>query len=41
MRIALPKAEAGIYLSLSLGVSFPFNITVGLPVYLWLANLLH
>ncbi len=41
MRIALPKAEAGIYLSLSLGVSFPFNITVGLPVYLWLANFLH
>lgn len=41
MRIALPKAESGIYLSLSLGVSFPFNITVGLPVYLWLANILH
>jgi hypothetical protein len=38
MRIALPKAEAGIYLTLSLGVTFPFNITVGLPLYLWLAN---
>ncbi len=35
MKIALPKAEAGIYLTLSLGVSFPFNITVGLPLYLW------
>lgn len=38
MRIALPKAEAGIYLTLSLGVTFPFNITVGLPLYLWLAG---
>lgn len=39
MKIALPKAEAGIYLTLSLGVSFPFNITLGLPLYLWLAGL--
>ncbi|WP_407492054.1 sodium-dependent bicarbonate transport family permease [Pseudooceanicola sp. MF1-13] len=39
MKIALPKAEAGIYLTLSLGVTFPFNVTVGLPLYLWLAGL--
>lgn len=39
MRIALPKAEAGIYLTLALGVSFPFNITLGLPIYLWIADL--
>lgn len=39
MRIALPKAESGIYLSLSLGVTFPFNVTIGLPLYLWLAGL--
>lgn len=39
MRIALPKAEAGVYLTLSLGVTFPFNITIGLPLYLWLAGL--
>lgn len=39
MKIALPKAESGIYLTLSLGVTFPFNITVGLPLYLWLAGL--
>ena len=38
MRIALPKAEAGISLTLSLGVTFPFNITIGLPLYLWLAG---
>ncbi|RKT27823.1 hypothetical protein BXY70_3174 [Roseovarius halotolerans] len=40
MKIALPQAESGIYLTLSLGVTFPFNITVGLPLYLWLAGLL-
>ena len=39
MKIALPQAEAGIYLTLSLGVTFPFNITLGLPLYLWLAGL--
>ncbi|KFB11278.1 sodium-dependent bicarbonate transport family permease [Nitratireductor basaltis] len=39
IRIALPRAESGIYLTLSLGVTFPFNITVGLPLYLWLAGL--
>ncbi|KIC26468.1 MULTISPECIES: sodium-dependent bicarbonate transport family permease [unclassified Leisingera] len=38
MKIALPKAESGIYLTLSLGVTFPFNITVGLPLYYWLAS---
>lgn len=40
MKIALPQAEAGIYLALSLGVTFPFNITAGLPLYLWLAGLI-
>ncbi len=39
MKIALPQAESGIYLTLSLGVTFPFNITVGLPLYLWLAGM--
>jgi hypothetical protein len=39
MKIALPRAEAGVYLTLSLGVTFPFNITLGLPLYLWLAGL--
>jgi hypothetical protein len=37
MRIALPEAEPGIYLTMSLGVTFPFNLTLGLPLYLWVA----
>ena len=40
MKIALPQAEPGIYLTLSLGVTFPFNVTIGLPLYLWLAGTL-
>lgn len=33
MRIALPQADAGVYLSLSLGVTFPFNLLFGIPIY--------
>lgn len=33
MRIALPEAKAAVYLPLSLAVTFPFNITVGIPLY--------
>ncbi len=40
MRLALPEARAGIYLPLSIGITFPFNLTIGLPLYLGLATLL-
>ena len=33
MRIALPSADPGIYLTLSLAVTFPFNLVVGIPLY--------
>lgn len=38
MRLALPEARPAIYLTLSLAVTFPFNLTLGLPLYLWLAG---
>ena len=41
MRVALPEADAGIYLSLSLGITFPFNLTLGIPLYLAAANALY
>lgn len=41
MRVALPEANAGIYLSLSLGITFPFNLTLGIPLYLATANALY
>jgi len=33
MKIAVPKANPGLYLPMALAVTFPFNITIGLPVY--------
>lgn len=33
MRIAVPQANPGLYGSLPLAVTFPFNVIVGLPVY--------
>lgn len=37
MRLALPEANPGVYLSMSLGVTFPFNLLVGIPLYHQLA----
>ena len=33
MRVALPEANPSIYLTLSLGITFPFNLTLGIPLY--------
>lgn len=33
MRVALPQAKAAIYLPMSLAITFPFNITLGIPLY--------
>ena len=41
MRLAMPKAKPSIYLTLSLGVTFPFNLAVGIPLYLYFANLVQ
>ncbi|MEL7091680.1 MAG: sodium-dependent bicarbonate transport family permease [Pseudomonadota bacterium] len=38
MRVALPEANPSIYLTLSLGVTFPFNLTLGLPMYVAVAQ---
>jgi hypothetical protein len=40
MRLALPQADPGIYLSMSLGLTFPFNIIVGISLFAWAARLL-
>lgn len=32
MRMALPQADPGLYLALSLGITFPFNILFGIPL---------
>jgi len=38
VRIALPKANPSFYLTASLGITFPFNITVGIPIYYLIAT---
>ncbi|MCA3245665.1 MAG: sodium-dependent bicarbonate transport family permease [Tagaea sp.] len=40
VRIALPDASPGYYLTASLAITFPFNLVVGLPVYLAFAQYL-
>lgn len=34
MRLAAPKADPGLYVPMGLGITFPFNITIGLPLYM-------
>jgi hypothetical protein len=41
MRIAVPEANPALALAASLGVTFPFNVTVGIPVYLHMARWIH
>ncbi len=40
MKLALPQAKSGVYLTLALGVTFPFNLTLGMPLYFYLASVL-
>lgn len=37
IKVALPEAKEAIYLPLSLGITFPFNVMVGIPMYYQLA----
>lgn len=40
MRLALPESDPSIYLTLSLGVTFPINIALGIPLYIAVATYL-
>lgn len=40
IRIALPDANPGIYVTASLGITFPFNLIVGIPLYIKIAELI-
>lgn len=39
MRLAAPQADPGLYLPMALGITFPFNITVGMPLYFLIIQL--
>jgi hypothetical protein len=38
LRYAIPEANPSIYFGLSLGVTFPLNILIGIPLYVFLAK---
>lgn len=41
VRVALPQANPSYYLTASLGITFPFNLTLGIPIYYALSRWLH
>ncbi|WP_299674637.1 sodium-dependent bicarbonate transport family permease [uncultured Tenacibaculum sp.] len=38
MRIAAPKANPSLYLPMALAITFPFNITLGMPIYMYVVQ---
>ena len=38
MRLSVPEANPSIYLPLSLAITFPFNISLGIPLYYFVIN---
>ena len=38
MKIAVPKANPGLFLPMTLAVTFPINITIGMPIYFAIAQ---
>jgi hypothetical protein len=39
--IALPKANGSLPLTASIGVTFPFNLLLGIPIYIFMSTLFH
>lgn len=40
MKIAVPKANPGLFLPMALAITFPFNITFGMPIYLLIITMI-
>ncbi len=38
MRMTVPEARSSYYISTTLGITFPFNIVLGIPIYMSLVN---
>jgi hypothetical protein len=39
MKLAAPKADPGLFIPMAIGVTFPFNITIGMPLYMWIVKI--
>jgi hypothetical protein len=35
IRVAIPEANVGLSIAAALGVTFPFNLALGIPFYMW------
>jgi hypothetical protein len=38
MRLAAPKANPSLYIPMALAITFPFNITIGMPLYMYIVQ---
>lgn len=38
LRLAVPKADPGLYIPMALGITFPVNLTIGMPLYYWIVR---
>jgi hypothetical protein len=41
LRHALPEVNPALYMGMSLGITFPFNIILGIPLYTYMAGLTY
>jgi uncharacterized protein len=41
LRHALPEVNPALYMGMSLGITFPFNIILGIPLYTYIAKLTY
>ena len=40
VKLSLPEAQPGLYITTSLGITFPFNLLVGIPYLAWFASVI-
>jgi len=40
MKINVPKANPGLFLPMALAITFPINITIGMPIYFYIASII-
>lgn len=40
VRLSLPEAKPGLYITTSLGITFPINLFIGIPLLTWFSGLL-
>ena len=41
IRVAIPEANTGMSVAAALGVTFPFNLAIGIPIYTWWVSWLN